>query len=132
VGTKAFVNFLISIQGHIGTLNTTVDILKRRVTILTARSEGDGPDAGEAALELEETQRELSKTRTAIEDLEKFFVGMKQWTKSKDRVIGHVVWAPPVSFATAPHSYTKDVCLKLDKKKFLRNFRGNVFDLGAC
>jgi hypothetical protein len=56
------------------------------------------------------TQRELEKTRTAIGELKKFFVKVKkQWAKSKDRVvIGHVIWAPPISVATAPHSYTQD------------------------
>jgi len=58
---------------------------------------------------------------------------LKQWPKPKDRVIGHVVWAPPVSVSTAPHSYTKDVCVvKLDEKKFSQNFRRNVLDFGAC
>jgi hypothetical protein len=134
MGTRAFINFLISIQGYIGTLNTTVGCLEEDVTVLTARSEGGGPNAEQAARELVETQHELSKTRTAIEELKKFFVKMKkQWTKPKDRVIGHVVWAPPISVSTAPHSYTKDVCVvKLDKKKFSQNFRSNVLDLGAC
>ena len=134
MGTKAFTNFLISIQGHIGILNNTVGVLGKRVTALTARSEGGGPNAEQAAGELVETQRELNKTRTAIEELKKFFVKMKkQWTKPKDRVIGHVVWAPPISVSTAPHSYTKDVCVvKLDEKKFSQNFRRNVLDLGAC
>ena len=134
MGTKAFTNFLISIQGHIGILNNTVDVLEKRVTTLTARSEGGGSNAEQAAGELMETQRELSKTRTAIEELKKFFVKMKkQWTKPRDRVIGHVVWAPPISFLTPPHSYTKDVCVvKLDEKKFSQNFRRNVLDLGMC
>jgi hypothetical protein len=134
MGTQAFTNFLISIQGHIGILNNTVGVLEKRVVALTARSEGGGPTAEQAASELVETQQELTKTRTAIEELKKFFVKMKkQWTRPKDRVIGHVVWAPPVSIHTAPHSYTKDVCVvKLDEKKFLQNFRRNVLDLGAC
>ena len=134
MGTKAFTNFLISIQGHIGTLNSTVGVLEKRVTTLTARSEGGGPNVEQAASELVETQGELSKTRTAIEEVKKFFVKMKkQWTKPKDRVIGHVVWAPPVNVSTAPHSYTKDVCVvKLNENKFLQNFRRNVLDLGAC
>ena len=134
MGTKAFTDFLISIQGHIGTLNNTVGVLEKRVTALTARSEGGGPNAEQAARELVETQHELRKTRTAIEELKKFFVKMKiQWTKPKDRVIGHVVWAPPVSVSTAPHNYTRDVCVvKLDEKKFSQNFRGNVLDLGVC
>ena len=134
MGTKAFTNFLISIQGHIGILNNTVGVLEKRVMVLTARSEGGGPNAKEAAGELMETQNELNKTRTAIEELKKFFVKIKkQWTKPKDRVIGHVVWGPPISFSTAPHSYTKDVCVvKLDEKRFSQNLRNNVLDLGAC
>jgi hypothetical protein len=134
MGTRAFTNFLISIQGHIGTRNNTVGVLEKRVTALTARSDGGGPNAEQAARELVETQRELSKTRTAIEELKRFFVKMKrQWTKPKDRVIGHVVWAPSVSVSTASYSYTKDVCVvRLYEKKFSQNFRRNVVDLGAC
>ncbi|KAK0190382.1 hypothetical protein F5146DRAFT_1137223 [Armillaria mellea] len=128
MGTKALTNFLRSIQGHIGILNNRVGVLEKRVTTLTARSEGGGSTAEQAASELLETQHELTKTRTAIEELKKSFVKMKkQWTRPKDRVIGHVVWAPPVSVHTAPHSYTKDVCVvKLDEKKFLQNFRSNL------
>ena len=134
MGSKAFHNFLVSIQGHIGIMNITVDVLEKRVTALTARSKGDGPTAGQATRELEETQRELIKTRAAIEELKNIFVKVKKrWTRPKDRVIGHVVWAPPVSVHTAPHSYTVDVCVvKLDKTKILQNFRGNVLDLGVC
>ena len=41
----------------------------------------------------------------------------KRWKKPKDRVIGDVVWAPPISLSTAPHGYTEDFCVvKLDKK----------------
>ena len=133
MGTDSFANFLTSIQGHIGILNTTVGVLEKRVTTLTARSEGSVPNAEQAARGLMEAQHELVKTRTAIQEFKKFFVKMKkQWTKPKDRVIGHVVWAPPISVSAAPHSYTKDVCvIKLDQKKFSQNFRGNVLDLGV-
>ena len=56
-----------------------------------------------------------------------------RWNKPKDRVIRHVVSAPPISFFTAPQGYTEDVCVvKLDKKEFSQNFRGNVLDLGEC
>ena len=134
MGTNAFTDFIISIQDHINTLNTSVVILEKRVTAYTARLEGNGPNAEQVAGELVETQHELGKTRTAIEELKKFSVKMmKQWTKPKDRVIGHVIWAPPISASTAPHGHTKDVCvIKLDEKKFSQNFRGNVLDLGVC
>jgi hypothetical protein len=134
MGTKAFTNFLISIQGHIGYLHVTVGVLQKRMTALTARIEGGGSNAQQAAGELEETQRELTKVQVAIVELKKFFVkAKKEWTKPKDRIVGHVVWAPPVSVSTAPHNYTEDVCvIKLEKKKFFKNFKGNVLDLGAC
>ena len=134
MGSRAFQRFLESIQGHIGIMNSTVGVLEKRVTALTARSEGDGPTAEQAARELEATQRQLTETRAAIEELKKFFVKMKKhWTRPKDRIIGHVVWAPPISLHTDPCGYTMDVCVvKLDKKKFSPNFRGNVLDLGAC
>ena len=133
MGTKAFTNFIVSIQAQINTMNLTVDYLQR-VILSTARSEGGGPNAEETARHLAKSQRELSEARTAIEELKKFFLKMrKQWAKPKDRVIGHVVWAPPVSVSTTPHSYTKDVCVvKLDEEKFSQNFMGNVLSLGAC
>ena len=55
--TKAFTNFLISIQGHIGIMNNTIGVLEKRVTALTARSESGGPNAEQAARELVETER---------------------------------------------------------------------------
>ncbi|KAI6007528.1 hypothetical protein F5J12DRAFT_828698 [Pisolithus orientalis] len=132
MGSKDFNDFLASIQDHIDIMNHTVGILERRATTLTARAEGDGPTAKQAAKELEVTRRQLPKTRETIEALKNFFVKMKtEWTSPKDRIIGHVVWAPPVSVHASPHSYTLDVCvIELDKKKFLKNCRGNVLDLG--
>ena len=134
MGTNAFTDFLASIQDRIRSLNIKVGILEREVTMFTARSQGDGPDARKAALQLEKSQRELLRTPKEIKELEEFFTKMcKQWKEPKDRVIGHVVWAPPISFSTTPHGYTEDVCVvKLDKKKFSQKFRGNVLDLGAC
>ena len=81
-----------------------------------------------------ETQDELIKTLTVIKEVKKFFLKMKrEWKKLKDWVIGHVIWAPPISVSTTPHSYTKIVCvLKLNKKKFSQNFRRNVLNFGVC
>ncbi|KAK7041758.1 hypothetical protein VNI00_009047 [Paramarasmius palmivorus] len=134
MGTRAFNNFLKKIQAHIGTLNNTAYILEQRVKILSARSQDGGLNAQQTASELEETRREQVKTQAAIGELKKFFVKVnKEWTKPADRVIGHVVWAPPISVNPAPHGYTKDVCVvKLDKQKFCKNFKGNTLDLGAC
>ncbi|KAG8891709.1 hypothetical protein FRB99_003404, partial [Tulasnella sp. 403] len=93
-------------------------------------SGGDGsPHAQKSAGELEETQGELTKTRTKIDTLKAFFVNVKKkWSKAEDRTIGHVVWAPPIGVAVPPHRYTRDICvIKLDKK--FKKFLGNVLDL---
>jgi hypothetical protein len=102
--------------------------------VLTTSSEGHGCDTRQAADCLVKTQHKLREARTAIEELKKFFVKMKRdWKKPRDRVIGHVIWAPPFSVSTPPDSYTKDVCvIKLDNNKFSQNFKGNVLDLGKC
>ena len=130
MGNKAFDNFLASIKAHIGTLNNTVSVLEKRVASYTI-----GAQAGnqQAARNLATTQADVDKKKETIEELRKFFATMKKdWAEVKNRVIGHVVWAPPITGLTSPYNYTQDVCvIKLDKKKFL-NFKGNVIDLGAC
>ncbi|KAH9952730.1 hypothetical protein BC827DRAFT_1159571 [Russula dissimulans] len=107
--TKSFISFLNKIQAHIDTFNDIVKIsgLEHWVNMLIARSQGGSPNAQQ--------------------------VVNNEWTKPANCVIGHVIWAPPISIATTPHSYFQDVCIiKLDKKKFIQSFRGNVLDLGAC
>ena len=129
MGTRAFEALLTSTQGYIGTLNETVLVLETQVRASMARSEGGGPNAEQAAREVR-----LSEMRTAIQEVKKFYVKMEmEWKKPKNRIIGHVVWAPSISVFTAPQGYTRDVCvIKLDKKKFWRNFKRNVLDLGVC
>ncbi|KIM43489.1 hypothetical protein M413DRAFT_25852 [Hebeloma cylindrosporum] len=124
MGTNAFANLLASIKSRIGSLNDTVGMLEERAIRLT---EGSRYTAEQAAARLVEDQDKLSKARTAIKELKKFFVQIrKHWTKTADRVIGYVVWSPPISVSPAPHHYTTDICvIKLDEKKFAQNFRAN-------
>ncbi|KAJ7194678.1 hypothetical protein GGX14DRAFT_678221, partial [Mycena pura] len=49
----------------------------------------------------------------------------------RQRVIGYVVWSPPIALNTKPHGSTNYFCvIKLDNARFLPNFKGNVIDLG--
>jgi len=133
MGSKAYTNLLRSIQSHIGILDGTASVLEKRITSYKMRLEKD-PNAEQVTRDLGVTERQLNDMRNTIEALKKFFVKMKkEWEKPKDRVIGHVVWAPPISVNNEPYGYTKDVCvIKLNEKKFLRNFKKNVLDLGMC
>ncbi|CAE6507643.1 unnamed protein product [Rhizoctonia solani] len=129
MGNGAFVHFLASIKARIGTLNNTITFLGKRIVTYTKQAEaGDA----QAASKLAATQSDMDQKIATIEDLKMFFVKMrKEWSELNNRVIGYVVWAPPISVHTPPHNYTKDVCvIKLDERKLLPNFKGNVVDLG--
>jgi hypothetical protein len=78
MGTKDYKKLLLSIQGRINTLNNTLDVLQIQDAVLTERSEGGGPNAAQAARELDETRRELIKTQSAINDVNDFFVKMNR------------------------------------------------------
>jgi hypothetical protein len=135
MGNRAFDDFLASIHAKIRDLNNTVTILERCAVSYKRKADaGNGQAATNLATNLVATERDIKNSKEAIEALKAFFVTMKRdWSKANDRVIGQVVWAPPITGLNAPHGYTKDVCvIKLDKEKFWPNFMGNVIDLGEC
>ncbi|KAG9103361.1 hypothetical protein FRC06_011308 [Ceratobasidium sp. 370] len=130
MGDRAFDDLLVSIQALIRTLNNNITTLEKSVKRHTAKAEGGDQ---QAVADLAKFQRNLDDTRATIAELKKFFATLKQrWSKVENRIIGHVVWSPPITGLTAPHGYTRDVCvIKLNKEKFLPNLRGNAVDLGA-
>jgi hypothetical protein len=87
-----------------------------------------------AAADLAKYQQSLEDTKTTVVELKSFFATLKKdWSDVKDRIIGHVVWSPPIMGTTPSNAYTRDVCvIKLNKDKFLPNLRGNAINLGAC
>lgn len=131
MGAPAFTNYLASIQAHIGTHIDSVESLEKKINTLRPKMQ-DGIDFRESQIKLDENEAELAKTRTKIDNLKKFFVDIKKrWSKSKDRVIGFVRWAPPIGGGVAPHRYTRDLCvIELYKEKF-KHMIGNVLSLGA-
>jgi hypothetical protein len=131
MGNRAFDDLLASIQALIGTLNNTVTVLKKSVRRHATKAAGGDQ---QAAADLAKFQQNLDDTRATITELRKFFATLKKdWSEVNNRVIGHVVWSPPITGLTPPHGYTRDVCvIKLDKEKFLPSLRGNAIDLGAC
>ena len=131
MGAPAFTNYLASIQAHIGTHIDSVESLEKKINTLRPKMQ-DGIDFRESQIKLDENEAELAKTRTKIDNLKKFFVDIKKrWSKSQDRVIGFVRWAPPIGGGVAPHRYTRDLCvIELYKEKF-KHMIGNVLSLGA-
>ena len=129
MGIPAFENYQAAIQARISNLNDTVDSLRKQIVTLAERVRQE-IGLPESQQKLTEYEGELRKNENTITALKQFFVTLsKNWSKTKDRVIGHVVWAPAI--ACAPNYYTIDLCVvELDKRKFT-NFIGNVLSLGA-
>ncbi|KAH9047443.1 hypothetical protein EDB83DRAFT_1461953 [Lactarius deliciosus] len=130
MGALAFKKYLVSIQALIGTYVDSVEPLERKIKTLRTRVQ-DGINVQESQIKLDKNEAVLAQTRTNIDNLKKFFVDIKKrWSKSKDRVIGFVRWAPPIGAGVAPHRYTCDLCvIELYKEKF-KHMIGNVLSLG--
>ncbi len=134
MGAKSWDDYLKSVQIEIGNLGTAAEIHRESIGRLEGRAEGDAPAAEKAKKELRKTRELLDETTDAINELQELYEQTKKdFSEPNQRVIGHVVWSPAITIGTAQHGFTKDVCVvKLDKARFLPNFKGNVIDLGAC
>ena len=131
MGDHAFANYKSKIQADIGTLLDTIVSLEKRVATYQ-RKVDDGIDLDNSRILLQENKAELSKTRRHVDELKMHFLIIhKKWSNRKSRIIGHVVWAPPIRTGQEPHHFTCDLCvIQLNKDKF-RNLLGNVLNFGA-
>lgn len=77
-------------------------------------------------LQLKETEKTVKALKTLRDEI------TTQWQDKDDRVIGHVVWAPPVAFSTEPDQYTQDFAvIEIDEGKLdASNFLSNTINLG--
>ena len=130
MGENAFEAYKTAIQARISNLNDTVKALDLQIAALQQRIE-NGINVDEAQAKLTELQAEHLKTKNTIKALKKFFVTLSEkWADLKDRVIGYVVWAPPIACGVGDNKYTVDLCVvKLNKRRFSK-FIGNVLSLG--
>lgn len=131
MGKPAFDSYVDSVQVHIGTLNETVTTLQALIKTLTERVQ-QGINLPTSQERLEENEAELIKINRRIAELKKFYVTLsRKWNRLSDRIIGHIVWAPPIAAGVGPNRFTQDLCVvQLYKLKFLA-FIGNVLSLGA-
>jgi len=131
MGTPAFKDFLDSIKERIGNLNETAKALNIKISSLEGRVANEQGLPNTQQL-FDEQRNDLAKNERKVLNLKKFYVTMgKKWAKTTDRVIGHVVYAPPIGVGVGPNRFTRDFCIvELDKSKFT-HFIGNILSLGA-
>lgn len=132
MGEPAFTNYLATIQAEIGTLIDSVDAIEKKVKTLTSNVQ-NGIGLPQSQIDLNTHVAELDRLSGKINTLKVFFVDVKKRLgKITRRVIGHVVWAPPIGVGVAPHQYTRDLCVVQLYKESFSNLLGNVLSLGAC
>ena len=133
MGTKAWDNYLQSVQIQITSLGITAEIHNDEIKRLETKVVGTDDPAKKATYEeeLEVTRGLLAKTRTEVGVLEELYKTTKEeWETPNQRIIGHIVHSPPITFSTPPHPFTMDLAIiQLEKEKF-SNCDGNMNVLG--
>lgn len=124
MGTQAFKNLVASVEAYIKELTSYATLWERNLA---------NPEASEMK---EKNQQNLDITLERVSEVKKFLGTLQDdWSDIKNRIIGHVVWSPPISGQNAfngASGYMRDVCvIKLDTNKFLPNVLGNAIQLGA-
>ncbi|KDQ64793.1 hypothetical protein JAAARDRAFT_238133 [Jaapia argillacea MUCL 33604] len=128
LGDAAFKNLLESIQVEIGGKAIVKEYLERRITKVAGRAD----EAAET--ERKEAQDELAKVNRAIKTLNKFYEDVStRWAIPDERVLGHVIYSPPVEMGVGTAQDTMDFAvIDIDLSKIdASNFEGNVIDLGT-
>ncbi|KAF8994472.1 hypothetical protein BDQ17DRAFT_1366847 [Cyathus striatus] len=132
LGPDAFQGLLKSVMLHIALNDAFVKQYHEALDKLQREEEGRGTDGVNARREKIESA--LRKAKVSIEELNSFYnVVMKIWSQENLRIIGQVLYAPPISVAEGPKRYSEDWALiELDRTKInWPNFKGNVIDYGA-
>ena len=131
MSNAAFTGYLTLIQAHIGTLIETINTTQTKIEAFRANVQNK-IDLPQSQLDLDNYVAERDRLHNIIAELKAFFVDIKKhWRKPSHRVIGHVVWAPPIGVGVPPHQYTRDFCVvQLHKEKFT-HLLGNVLSLGV-
>ena len=135
LGTKAYDNLLKSIEIKAEGHGNLVKRYGRKIENLRARVAGeDEVDVKEATWLLEKSQSLLDESREAIKALEKFHGEVKKEWRLSQRVLGHIVRSPPISFSAGAEGFTEDYAVvELDRSRISDKeaFKGNVIDLCA-
>src|SRR5258708_2217103 len=93
-----------------------------------------GSEEGGDILEHEHAQRMLKLAEGKVKGLNAFYQELlMHWATDDSRILGHVIFSPPIAVGTGTEQYTQDLAIididasKIDPSSFV----GNVIDLGT-
>lgn len=91
----------------------------------------EGDDAEDERAEAESLRDAAKKAIVRLSAFHKEVVS--KWANPAERILGHVVLAPPLEFSVGPLGFTQDIAVvEVDQSKIdASNFRGNLIDLGT-
>ncbi|KAG8740173.1 hypothetical protein FRC10_004699, partial [Ceratobasidium sp. 414] len=131
LGCKAYQNVLRSMMDKIGCEALMAEYYKNELEDIGEAVEGEGATIADTR---EEFRGKLAKAEKVMGTLSEFHREITMlWTDENQRVLGHIIHAPPISVSTGDKDFTEDWALvELDDDKIdWQNFKGNVIDLGT-
>ncbi|KAH9035841.1 hypothetical protein EDB84DRAFT_1588082 [Lactarius hengduanensis] len=130
LGNKAYQDALEAMTGKIQRELILVDYYKMELAALGEAVEGENTMVARARQVFEGKLTEAEMTITAVDEFHGDITN--QWSTVSQRVLGYVVYAPPISVSTGPKKFTEDwalIDLYLDKIDW-DGFKGNIIYLG--
>ena len=127
---SAFSAYLESIQAEIEDRADTIGSLGDFIRATARRAEKEEV----AKAEQQEAQHKLDKLMRAKTALDTFYDEVSsRWATPESRLLGHVIFSPPLSTRADCEGYTEDWgIIEVDPSKVdASNFDGNVIDLGT-
>lgn len=135
-GDTAFRRFIKLMETGIERKTTfLIPHLEGRATYLERQIEkAEGADGSMFELDRKDNELKLTRTKKAVETLNHFYKDvMTQWASKDKRVLGHVLYSPPIKFSFGRNRDTQDLAIvDFDLSKIdVANFEGNFIDLGS-
>lgn len=130
LGNKAYQGALEAVTGKIRRELILVDYYKMEPAALGEAVEGENTMVARARQVFEGKLTEAEMTVTAVDEFHDKITN--HWSTVNQRMLGYVVYTPPISVSTGPKKFTEDwalIDLYLDKIDW-DGFKGNVIYLG--
>lgn len=127
LGTSAFDNKLTAIDYEISGQRFAITDANERMAAVKGME--DTMSVGEFA----EAQKDLQAAENGLKALNALHYEIAtHWTQKNERVLGELIWAPPIRLSTEPGDYTLDLAIiKIDPGILDgKNYLGNTINIG--
>jgi hypothetical protein len=128
LGDTSFRKLLTSTQVEIGKAAMMVEYHKGRLKEIEGmEGEAAERERRKAQIALDDAKEEMEAHQAHSQDV------LKYWGSSENRVLGYVLFSPPIKVSVTADQHTEDFAIIVLKPSKIdaQNFKGNVIDLGT-